>query len=160
MTPAYAGHWTLTRSIADAETNEAIACAGSAVLRLDGDTILYDEAVSLRLGGKTLRATRAYRFTSSAGAIVATFADGTPFFRLRLDASGTGSALHYCGEDVYALRLTLGDLAHWRTRWDVSGRKRLCITTVYERSHLDERVVRLGAPVTVELPRVAHLGDE
>ena len=60
------------------------------------------------------------------------FADGTPFFSIRLDAYGVGTASHRCGDDLYELTLTLRAPNTWATIWSVSGTKRLCITTHYE----------------------------
>jgi hypothetical protein len=133
MTADYIGAWTLTRSITDNDQGSAIACTGSATLGLPNPTIGYTEAVSFRLAGKPLRATRSYRFAFDNGAIVATFDDGLPFFTLRLMADGTGKALHPCGADLYALTLTLRGHATWQTRWDVTGTKHLTIVTEYTR---------------------------
>ena len=101
-------------------------------MRPDRDGLAYDEAVSFYAGGKLIRATRAYRYSLAAGTIVATFDDGSPFFAIRLDESGAGSASHRCGEDLYELTLTLRAPNIWATVWDVSGTKRLRITTHYE----------------------------
>jgi hypothetical protein len=134
ITVQYAGTWTIARSILECERSTEIICTGSAELcpRDDG-VIVYDEAVSFRLAGKLIHATRAYRFTSSNGAIVATFNDGTPFFNTRLTADGIGTAIHYCRDDIYALTLTLREVTAWQTQWDISGTRRLRIITHYTR---------------------------
>lgn len=133
MTEAFAGAWMLARCILDEDRPTVLTCAGSATLRLAGGAMVYDEAVSFRLADNLMRATRAYRFATADGAIVATFADGSPFFSLRLDAAGIGYAIHDCGDDRYTLWLTLREPAVWRTRWTVTGTKRLSITTDYTR---------------------------
>ncbi len=94
--------------------------------------MLYDEAVSYRLGDRLIKAARHYRFMTEAQTIVASFAEGTPFFSLRLSPTGTGSAVHYCGDDVYTLSLTLGT-DRWHTDWIIRGTKRLRIVTCYTR---------------------------
>jgi hypothetical protein len=111
-----------------------IVCAGSARLRREREALAYDEAVSFWIEGKRIAATRAYRFSSAGSAIVAMFSDGAPFFTLRLDADGLGSASHRCGDDFYDLTLTLRAPNVWQTVWRVSGSKRLRITTDYEPS--------------------------
>ena len=134
MTERYAGEWVLVRSIFDAATGREIACRGSATLQRQAACLRYDERVTLRLGAKLLRATRAYRFMTADGTIRATFDDGSPFFTLALDAAGTGTALHICGADRYVLTLTLREPDQWTTRWDVSGEKQQRIVTHYRRT--------------------------
>jgi hypothetical protein len=134
VTAAYAGDWTLTRTIADLDADALLACTGSATLRDTAGELRYDERVAYRLGEKTIRATRSYRFRSNGPAIVAAFADGAPFFELELSAAGTGWATHACGADAYALTLTLAEPNAWETCWDVTGTKRLRIATRYVRS--------------------------
>jgi hypothetical protein len=134
MTAEYAGRWALARSIVGPGAGPTmITCAGSATLRLHAGTIAYDEAVSFRLAKKLVRATRAYVFAASGGVIIARFTDGRPFFTLRLNADGIGTAVHQCGDDRYTLTLFLCDPAVWETRWDVSGTKQLSINTRYTR---------------------------
>ena len=123
----------LVRSIVDLDNQTRIVADGSAALRPDGDALAYDEAVVFHAGGKLIRATRAYRYSRAQGSIVATFADGSPFFSTRLDANGAGSASHRCGDDLYELTLTLRAPNIWTTIWDVSGTKWLRITTQYRR---------------------------
>jgi hypothetical protein len=133
VTERYIGEWTLARSIADADNVVVIACQGDATLRREADTLRYEERVTFVLGGKLVRATRAYRFATRDGTIRATFDDGSPFFELVLDPAGTGSALHVCGADRYVLTLTLREPDRWATRWDVSGGKHQQILTHYAR---------------------------
>jgi hypothetical protein len=134
ITERYLGTWSIARSIFDRDRLTTIACAGSATLRVNDGAIDYDEAVSYELSGKLIRATRAYRFASADGAIVATFNDGAPFFTLRLDAAGVGRAHHLCGDDRYDLTLTLRDTDDWYTLWTVAGTKRIRIATHYARA--------------------------
>jgi hypothetical protein len=129
----YRGAWIVRRSIVDHGQGSEILCTGAARLSTEGDALRYDEAVAFALAGKLIHATRAYRFVFSGGAIAATFSDGAPFFSLRLNARGIGTAIHHCGADIYALTLTVREASAWQTRWDVSGTKRLCIVTKYTR---------------------------
>lgn len=132
MIERYSGRWSLARSIADLDAASAIACTGTATLLPSGGALAYAEAVSYRLGARVMRATRDYRFACEAdGTVVATFSDGAPFFRLRLDANGHGSAVHDCGDDRYALELDASQADRWATSWVVTGTKRLHITTHY-----------------------------
>ena len=139
MTNSFVGEWIVTRSITDLQRSTTIACSGSATLRRDGAELAYDEVVSFYADGKLIRGTRAYRYSVVRGEIVAMFDDGSPFFSLRLNAHGEGSASHRCGEDLYELALCLRPDA-WTTVWEVSGTKRLRITTDYKKA-----VVRTAA---------------
>jgi hypothetical protein len=134
MTERYIGSWSIARSIADDETETIIDCTGRATLYAHDGALAYDEAVAYELAGKPIRATRAYRFASAGGAIVATFSDGRPFFALALDADGVGRAHHRCGADRYDLTVTLREPDRWQTRWDVSGTTRLRIVSRYSRT--------------------------
>jgi hypothetical protein len=125
------GHWAIVRSIFDLDCGSEISCIGFADLRPDDTALVYDETVSFRLAGKLIRASRAYRFGEHDGAIVAMFSDGSPFFTLRLNDAGVGSATHQCGDDLYALTLTVREPESWQTQWDVSGTKSLRIVTRY-----------------------------
>ena len=132
MTPAHAGSWNIERTIFNADDKSEIRCTGSACLQQSGVTMVYDEAVWFRLGDKPIHATRRYRFVSDAQTIVASFGEGAPFFSLRLDPAGTGHAVHYCGDDIYTLNLTLGS-DRWHTDWVIRGTKYLRIVTCYYR---------------------------
>jgi hypothetical protein len=134
MTEAYLGGWSIARSIVDFDRTDAIDCTGEATLQALDRSIVYAERVRFELANKLIHATRSYHFTTSDGAIVATFSDGAPFFTLRLDAGGIGRAFHQCGGDRYALTLELREPDRWQTCWDVSGTKRLRITSAYRRS--------------------------
>ena len=133
MTDPFVGAWSIARSIADLGRSTTIECSGSAALRRVGEGLRYDEAVTFMTEGRLIRATRAYRYSFAQGAIVATFADGTPFFSTYLDALGVGTATHRCGDDLYELTLTLRAPQTWTTIWSVGGTKRLRIMTRYER---------------------------
>jgi hypothetical protein len=168
MIARYAGRWHLVRSITD--ESAVTPCRGEATLRPQDDWLRYDEAVTYRLGDRTVRATRAYYYRREGEMLVATFDDRRPFFRVRIVGDGTAVATHPCGDDLYRGTFTFTPDG-WRTQWDVSGTKALRITTEYLRpasverhadaseSDFNHRAVRFGPAVAIELPRVPDLGD-
>lgn len=134
MLERYLGEWRLSRTIVDARAGSSIECSGRARLEALDTGIRYDESVSYMLGGRVMRATRAYIYRLADAAITATFADGRPFFRATVDSAGTATAVHRCGDDLYVGLLTLREAATWHTRWDISGTKAVRILTRYTRA--------------------------
>lgn len=112
-----------------------IVAEGSASLTPDGSGRCFDEALSYEFDGKRIAATRRYHYYDGpAGALVATFADGSPFFTALVGADGTGHAIHHCGDDRYDLAFSLGPDDRWMTAWRVTGTKRLSIVSVFSRA--------------------------
>ncbi len=132
ITKRYLGEWAVARTIVDAAACDIVACSGSATLRWRDGCVRYDEAVWFDLNGRRIEATRSYLYREIGRWVVATFADGKPFFSTAFGPDGCATATHPCGADLYtgAFRLRASD---WETQWDVTGAKALRITTRYTR---------------------------
>jgi hypothetical protein len=119
---AFAGRWTLGRTIEDVRAGRAGTLAGTATFTPAPDGLAYAETGTLTLGdAPPMTATRSYLWRDAgANAIEVLFADGRFFHRFYADEDRP-AAVHDCGADQYRVRYDFRRWPRWRAEWRVTG---------------------------------------
>ncbi|EEE37412.1 hypothetical protein RKLH11_1248 [Rhodobacteraceae bacterium KLH11] len=117
----FEGEWLLSRLIRDTRAGQHVQADGIAVLRRDGDGLVYDETITLRIPGQAeMTGTRRYLWRDAGDHIAIHFEDGRYFHALRL---GQASARdhHDCPPDSYDAVYEFSGWPIWTVRWAVAG---------------------------------------
>ncbi|WP_170472788.1 DUF6314 family protein [Ruegeria arenilitoris] len=117
----FAGEWILFRTIRDAKAGQVVEADGTARLRPDGNGLIYDEEVILRIPGqKEMKGTRRYLWRAIGDNIEIQFDDGRYFHSLNLGLPNA-SDHHDCPPDSYDAAYDFSAWPVWSVRWIVSG---------------------------------------
>lgn len=117
------GAWRLERSLRDEATGQSGMFRGSVSYRPDSDGGLVQyESGELVWGDHRGRAYRCLllRSTGDRGALEVQFEDGRHFHLLDL-RSGSTTAEHPCGPDLYTGEFHVVSEHEWRYRWWITG---------------------------------------
>lgn len=118
---AFAGRWTLHRTITDRRGGPDGRFDGVAELRPDAEGLLYEETGQLHLGqAAPFHATRRYLWRADAGGVLVSFEDGRPFHRIALGRAQARDS-HDCPPDIYRVSYDFSRWPHWLACWDVTG---------------------------------------
>ena len=130
----FEGNWSLGRLVRDVRAGQLVQADGSAVLRRDGDRLVYDETVTLRIPGQPeMTGTRRYHWCEADGQIAISFDDGRYFHTLKLGQVAAQDH-HDCPPDSYDALYDFSGWPRWTVRWTVSGpRKSYEMETKYTR---------------------------
>ncbi len=130
----FAGRWALTRVIHDERAGQVIQAEGQAVLDWDGDALIYDETVTMRIPGQPeMTGTRRYLWKDAGDRIAVHFDDGRFFHALWLGQAGPTDH-HDCPPDSYDAEYDFLGWPAWAVRWTVHGpRKSYEMETKYTR---------------------------
>lgn len=130
----FKGNWSLERLIRDARAGQVVQADGRAVLRPEGDELIYDETVTLHIPGQPeMTGTRRYLWRASGDRIAIHFDDDRYFHTLQL-GQGRPEDHHDCPPDSYDALYDFTGWPRWTVRWTVSGpRKSYEMETKYTR---------------------------
>ncbi len=117
----FEGDWRLERLIRDARAGQVVQADGCAILRREGDGLIYDETVTLRiLGQPEMTGTRRYLWRGAGDRIAIYFDDDRYFHALKL-GQGRVEDHHDCPPDSYDASYDFSGWPRWTVRWTVSG---------------------------------------
>ena len=117
------GRWHIARTVSDARSGRDGGFDGTGTFApLPDGGLLLTESGTMRLGDHTGPAEQTYRyaFPDGPGRAEVFRHDGTPFYDLDL-ATGTATAVHHCGADLYQGTFQVLGPDEWIVEWAVSG---------------------------------------
>lgn len=122
---AFAGSWTIERTIEDACAGRAGRFTGEARFTSAAIGLAYRERGTLRLGdAQPLKAIRSYLWREGgAGTIAVLFEDGRLFHRFAADETRP-EAVHDCPPDRYRVRYDFARWPRWQSEWRVQGTRK------------------------------------
>ena len=131
---AFAGQWTVARTIDDLRAGQVSEFSGQAHLCQSESGLLYREAGRIELGnGHSLAAERRYLWSETAQGIEVRFDDGR-FFHV-IGAGTQVSVAHDCTPDSYVGAYDFAAWPEWRISWTVEGpRKSYRMRSTYRRA--------------------------
>lgn len=109
------GCWHVRRTVIDFLAGTSCVFFGQAVVRADA----FVETGDIRIGERTLPASRSYRLERRGDMIAVLRADGSAF--ISLDGRASQSVRHDCGADLYVGRLLFRGPHQWTEAWRVKG---------------------------------------
>ena len=117
----FEGIWSLERLIRDARAGQLVHADGSAVLRREGDGLIYDETVTMCIPGRPeMTGMRRYLWRWAGDHIVIYFDDDRYFHMLNLGQASSQDH-HDCPPDSYDALYDFAGWPRWTVRWTVSG---------------------------------------
>ncbi|MET2825432.1 DUF6314 family protein [Mesorhizobium shangrilense] len=112
---AFIGSWHVRRTVIDFNGGPPCVFSGQAVVTADA----FTESGEIRLGDRTLPASRSYRLERLGDTILVQRADGSAF--ISLDGRASQTVRHDCGSDVYIGRFLFRGPDEWAEGWRVKG---------------------------------------
>lgn len=109
------GSWHVRRTVIDFLAGTRCVFSGQAVVTADA----FEETGGIRIGERTLPASRGYRLERRGDTIAVLRADGSAF--ISLDGRASQSVRHDCGADLYVGRLLFRGPHEWAEAWRVKG---------------------------------------
>ena len=109
------GSWQVRRTVIDFLAGTNCVFSGQAVVTADA----FEETGGIRIGERTLPASRSYRLERRGDVIAVLRADGSAF--ISLDGPASQSVRHDCGADLYVGRLLFRGPHEWAEAWRVKG---------------------------------------